>query len=333
MKDPVLVHGGALHRMQRLFPGAPRPWLDLSTGINPWPYRVGGALHKHLARLPDEDLQDACQAAMAQAYGAPREAVLPAPGSEALIRLLPRLIRARTVIVPDPSYGDHGAAWRAAGAIVEAAADPLARAGAADVLVIVNPNNPDGRSAPPEALADALAAQVARGGWLVVDEAFVDLLPRLSLAKRAGARGLVVLRSFGKFFGLAGLRLGALLGPPDMLAAAREALGIWAVSGPALAIGAMAYADARWAERTRARLQRARLALDGVLRSADLAVVGGTDLFRFVAVEDAEAMWGRLGWAGIAVRRFSWSPSRIRIGLPASAAARGRLASALQGER
>jgi cobalamin biosynthetic protein CobC len=333
MSEPTLVHGGALARMRALFPDAPEPWIDLSTGINPWPYPVTAATLSHFSRLPDADLFAASRAAMAQTFGAAETAVLPAPGSEALIRLLPRLIPACSVALREPTYGDHSQAWRAAGARIEALDDPLSRAGAVDVLVIVNPNNPDGRTVAPAALIEAHAAQAARGGWLIVDEAFADLDPSLSVAAQAGPGGLVILRSFGKFYGLAGLRLGAMLGPPDLLAAAADALGAWAVNGPALAIGRQAYGDAAWSARTRARLAKARGELDLLLSAAQLPVSGGTDLFRFVATADATGLWRRLGQAGIAVRRFSWSDARVRIGLPASNAELARLASALQDHR
>jgi cobalamin biosynthetic protein CobC len=280
--------------------------------------------------LPDADLCEACRAAIAQAYGATASAVLPGPGSEALIRLLPLLIPVRSVALLHPSYGDHGQVWRASGATVEALDEPLTRAGLVDALVIVNPNNPDGRTCEPSTLLAAHAAQAASGGWLIVDEAFADLHPALSLASRAGAPGLVILRSFGKFYGLAGLRLGALLGPPALLSAAADRLGSWAVSGPALAIAAQAYSDQAWATRTRARLADARAALDQLLGESGLKVLGGTDLFRFVESAHATALWRRLGEAGVAVRRFGWSETRLRIGLPANDAEVARLASALQ---
>ncbi len=333
MNEPVLRHGGALDWMRTLFPGAPEPWLDLSTGINPWPYPISAAMTAYAARLPDQRLFDACRAAMAGAFGADEATVLPAPGSEALIRLLPRLIAARSVVVPLPSYGDHAEVWQDAGASVRMSPAPLSHAGAVDILVIVNPNNPDGRSFVRSALLDALATQSARGGWLIIDEAFADLDPALSLADHIGASRLIILRSFGKFYGLAGLRLGALLGPPELLAKAHNALGVWTVNGPALAVGAAAYADAAWAGRMRARLSAARIELDTVLTRAGLSVVGGTSLFRYVEVADAARTWYRLGEAGIAVRRFAWSAAHLRIGLPASQAELERLASALQRDR
>jgi cobalamin biosynthetic protein CobC len=316
--------------MRALFPQAPEPWIDLSTGINPWPYPLSAAALSHFARLPDSDLFAASRTAMAQTFGAMEAAVLPAPGSEALIRLLPLLIPARSVALLDRTYADHGQVWRASGAIVEALDEPLAKAGAVDVLVIVNPNNPDGRTFDPSKLLAAHAAQAASGGWLIVDEAFADLDPALSLASRAGAPGLVILRSFGKFYGLAGLRFGALLGPPALLSAAADRLGSWAVSGPALAIATQAYSDQAWAARTRFRLGKARAGLDDLLGTSGLKVLGGTDLFRFVASPEAVGLWQRLGEAGIAVRRFGWSETRLRIGLPASDAEVARLASALK---
>ena len=135
------------------------------------------------------------------------------------------------------------------------------------------------------------------------------------------------MRSFGKFFGLPGLRLGALIAPQDTLETVRRCLGIWSVSGPALAAGAQAYRDSGWQQETRHRLATARTRLDAVLDAAGLRVAGGVDLFRFVGVDDANSVWHRLAGCGISVRRFDWGRNRLlRIGLPPDADAEARLA-------
>jgi cobalamin biosynthetic protein CobC len=330
MSEPTLVHGGALDHMRVLFPDAPEPWIDLSTGINPWPYAFADIPDDAFRRLPEATLFDACRSAMARAFGAPHHAVLPTPGSEALIRLLPSLLSVKSVAVLAPSYGDHAMAWANSGADVKLVADPLTRAGEMDAIVLCSPNNPNGRVFEPDALEAARIAQANRGGWLIVDEAFADLKPRFSIAAHAGAPGLIVLRSFGKFYGLAGLRLAALLAPADLLAATQMRLGGWAVSGPALVIGARSYDDVEWASAARTQLARARETLDSCLARAGLIVNGGTDLFRFVEVPSAETIWRRLGESGVAVRRFAWSETHLRIGLPANDTALARLERAFR---
>ena len=325
-----LEHGGALDRLRHRFPDAPQPWLDLSTGINPWPYPHTDCSPSVFKHLPRQEEFAVCREAMAQAFNAPIDNLLVAPGSELLIRLLPTVLRPRTVAVLDPSYGDHGKAWRAAGVAVTDCANPLDSATDADVLVLCNPNNPDGQQFDPDAL-DALRARLARrGAWLIVDEAYADLNEAQSCAPLAGSGGLIVLRSFGKFYGLAGLRLGALLAPSAILQAMADRLGVWPVSGPALAIGARAYSDRAWQVQTRQRLPAAAAALDAVLFEAGHPACGGTALFRYLHCPDAHALWERLARAGIYTRRFAWSREHLRIGLPGSDAALARLAAAFR---
>lgn len=323
-------HGGALDRMRAAFPDAPEPWLDLSTGVNPDPYPDTAIADVALRHLPTSAQFEACRRAMAAAFSAPADCVLPTPGSETIIRLLPDVLGARSVAILSPTYGDHETAWRGANADLSMRQDPRDVAGAVDVVVLCNPNNPDGRSWSPAELEPARRVQAARGGWLIVDEAYADLDPAMSMAPSAGADGLIVLRSFGKFFGLAGLRLGATLAPLTVLDGLARRLGVWAVSGPALMIGARAYADHAWAAATRKTLVKRAEALDVSLQRAGLSIAGGTALFRFVAAANAHDAWTRLAKAGIYVRRFLWSEDRLRIGLPPKQPQATRIVSALK---
>ncbi|MEM1434653.1 MAG: threonine-phosphate decarboxylase CobD [Pseudomonadota bacterium] len=324
-----LGHGGALDQIAARFPGARTPWVDLSTGINPWPWPVPQLDPAALHRLPTQGDSDRCSAAMLAALSAPSEALLLVPGTEIAIRLLPHCLDARRIAVLAPSYRDHAESWQSAGADVIETRDPLTFADTADVVIVCNPNNPDGRRFRREDLIDAWTALRARGRWLIVDEAFADLEPQHSLAPLTGGPGLVLLRSSGKFFGLAGLRLGALLGPPSLTAVMRQLLGVWRVSTLALTIGAGAYADLEWQGQTRERLAEARVQLDQALQEQGVRSVGGTDLFRFVEVKDAHGTWNRLCNQGVYTRRFSWTDRHLRIGLPADQTALHRLRTAL----
>ena len=324
-----LQHGGALDAVARQFPDAPHPWVDLSTGINPWPWLVDRLEPAAFYQLPSRSALDRCSEVMRRAISAPAGSLLLVPGTELAIRLLPQLIGARRVTVLAPSYGDHAASWRAAGAAVTESADPLADGDSADAVVLCNPNNPDGRQFSQTALLDLWQALEQRGGWLIVDEAFADLSPELSLAPHAGVPGLVVLRSSGKFYGVAGLRLGAVLGPPELTRALQEVLGVWRMSGPALDVGTQAYADRAWQNRTRERLCKAREALDQALMAQGVEIAGGTDLFRFLAFTDAYTTWTQLCASGVYTRRFPWTNRYLRIGLPGTAEAQQRLLRAL----
>jgi cobalamin biosynthetic protein CobC len=205
----------------------------------------------------------------------------------------------------------------------------LEAAAAADCVIVTNPNNPDGRQVEPARLLDLGAKLAARGGLLIVDEAFADVTPGLSVAAQAGTPGLCVLRSFGKFFGLAGLRLGFALATGEMVRRLEEHLGPWAVAGPALEIGADAMEDADWITETRIRLANAARDLDALLEGHRLAVVGGTDLFRLARTSHAAALFEHLGRQGILVRSFDAKPDWLRFGLPPDAAAWQRLRAAL----
>lgn len=325
--SPIL-HGGDLDAARAAFPGAPEPWIDLSTGINPWAYPLPPLAPDLWRRLPAGRAEADLRAAAAAAYGAASgRLVAAASGSQALIQLLPRLRAPGTVAVLGPTYAEHAAAWTGAGHRVAAVSS--VEDAAADVLVVVNPNNPDGRVLPPETLLALAERQASRGGWLVVDEAFADMTPVVSVAPRAGAPGLVVLRSFGKFFGLAGLRLGIALAEPALAEGLRAAIGPWAVSGPGLAVATAALADAEWTAATRVRLFEEAARLDALLRGAGLEVAGGTTLYRLIRDPRAQRLYAALGRAGILVRRFSYRTEWLRFGLPPDEAARRRLWEAL----
>ena len=312
-------HGGRLEAAAALFPDAPRPWLDLSTGVNPRPYPLRRVPRAALARLPDPRDTAAAEAAAAQAFGAAPEAVVAVPGSEAALRLLPRLLGARTVAISTETYGGHAEAWRAAGA------DVIRDPAGAEAWVVVNPNNPDGALTP---MADLLAS--AKRRWTIVDEAFVDATPQQSLAAQAGGR-LVALRSFGKFYGLPGLRLGFVVADPGLAAKIRLAQGDWPVGAEAVAAARAAYADDGWAAATRIRLARDARRLDALLQGAGLPPTQGTALFRLARAPDAAALFLRLAQAGILTRPFE-DACRLRFGLPGTPRAWTRLAQALTGE-
>jgi histidinol-phosphate/aromatic aminotransferase/cobyric acid decarboxylase-like protein len=242
----AIEHGGDLRAARMLFPGAPEPFIDLSTGINPHPYPIPQLPPDAFTRLPQVDALDALAAAAAEAYGAPSAShVVPAPGAQSLLAHVAALVQPGRAAVLGPTYREHVRAAALAGHRAEEVSD-LARVRAASMAVVVNPNNPDGRILTREMLLDCAHSLQGDGGILVVDEAFMEVGPRSeSLAGDVRERNIVVLRSFGKFFGLAGIRLGFALAAPQLARQLRDRLGPWAVSGPALTIGAAALGP-RW---------------------------------------------------------------------------------------
>lgn len=323
----MIWHGGDLAMARTLFPQAPEPWIDLSTGINPIPYPLPGLPLSLWQRLPGRAEEAALLAAASKAYRMrPESGLVAAPGTQILIELLPRLMPAASVAVLGPTYGEHAPAWRKAGAEVREIGD-LAQADDATVVVLVNPNNPDGRVIPQERLTALAGRLAARGGLLVVDEAFADFAPETSLLPLLPA-GALALRSFGKAYGLAGLRLGFAVGEPRLTDALQAMLGPWAVAGPALHVGALALADAGWLSSAGAARAADSRRLDALLAPHG-RIVGGTALYRLLEMPRAPALFERLGRAGIYVRRFQHDPSRLRFGLPGDEAAWLRLAQAL----
>ncbi len=321
-RDLAIAHGGGLIAARARFPAAPEPWIDLSTGINAVPYPIPPLSPTAYQRLPEPEEVRRLEAAAARAYGvADASMVVAAPGTQILISLLPRLLRLDSVAIVGPTYAEHASAWTAGGSAVTNV-DGIQAAETAPGAVLCNPNNPDGRRTP----AVELVKLATRLEVLVVDEAFADLEePGLSLAPMLPANA-VVLRSFGKTYGLAGLRLGFAIARPALARTIRIALGPWAVSGAAVEIGTAALADTAWLAAARARLIQDTAQLDWLLGEAGLRVIGGTRLFRLSAAS-GNTMFDRLGHAGILVRRFEAEPTWLRFGIPSGAW--GRLKAAL----
>jgi cobalamin biosynthetic protein CobC len=333
MTGDTIAHGGDLAVARARFGepvanGIQGGWLDLSTGINPQPYPFLEPEAAAWRCLPQQTDVDRLIDAAARRYGVTDPAgIVAGPGSQAILQWLPRLIPPTQVTVLGPTYGEYAPTWRAAEHGVTTVGE-LSGATNASVVVLANPNNPDGYRYPPEILLELAEGLHRRGGWLIVDEAFADADPEISLARHAGKPGLIVLRSLGKFYGLAGLRLGFALAPADFAARLAAAMGPWAVSGPALAIGAQALNDAAWASETRERLALASAQLAGLLRHSGLAPVGGTALFQMAGHPQAAQLYEHLGRQGILVRAFEGQPDWLRFGLPAARDA-ARLEAAL----
>lgn len=306
-------------------------WLDLSTGINPraWPApEVPGIAWQ---RLPEAD--DGLEQAAARYYGA--ASPLPLAGSQAAIQALPLLRAPCRVGVPDVGYQEHAHAWRRAGhEVVSLPGCDLDRyfdtgSGALDCLVVINPNNPTGRRFSQETLLAWLEHLAGRGGWLILDEAFMDPTPGQSMLVHAGRPGLVVLRSLGKFFGLAGARVGFLYAEAEVRTAVEHFLGPWALSGPSRWAAAQALEDRPWQAETRSALQASSERLARLLSANGLAPSGGTPLFQWVQTEGASAIHEQLAARGILTRLFR-EPHSLRFGLPGEASDWARLEDALR---
>ena len=320
-------HGGRLREAMALFGAGDAPWIDLSTGINPRGWSGADGLSIDWQALPDTGALADLEAAAAACFGTDPAHVCAVPGTEIGLRMLGDLLPGPTIHA-QPSYRTHGdmipgsrpMAWGDLTGAEEAS------------IILANPNNPDGRITPPATLLGWLMARRGSGNasWLVVDEAFADADPQRSLAPHVDdSRRLIVFRSFGKFFGLAGVRLGFVLGPCAVIAQYRRRLGSWPLSASALAIGTAAYRDAAWIAATRISLRQAAEALDAVLARRGFQAIGACPLFRLIEAADAGAVFDRLARRAILTRPFDYAPRWLRLGLPADRAALDRLDEAL----
>ena len=310
-------HGGNPGELEQLY-GCPKEgWLDLSTGINPLPYPIAETATHNWGPLPlEQDVAQLCEAAAA-CYGvADASLIVPAPGTQALLQWLPRLRPASRVSIITPTYNEHSPCWKTAGHDVHEITDLGDVSENDDVVVVVNPNNPDGREHQPGDLLALARSLASRGGWLIVDEAFCDVTPHLSLSDKVGEPGLIVLRSFGKFYGLAGLRLGFALTDTVMSERLMTFLGPWAVSTPAISIGIQALQDTKWADETRLWLAHSSRRMDTLLAQTSFDVLGGTTLFRLMHSEIAEPLYHHLGQHAILSRKFQYNQRWLRLGLP-----------------
>jgi cobalamin biosynthetic protein CobC len=321
-----LRHGGRLREAARCYGIPLDAWLDLSTGLNPHAYPVPPIPPSAWARLPEDNdgLIDAARAY----YEAPY--VLPVAGSQAAIQALPLLCRRSRVGIITPGYAEHARAWWEAGhEIVGVAVEALGNAARqVDVLVVIHPNNPTGDRFPPEALLDWRDGLAARGGWLVVDEAFMDSTPADSLARYSASPGLIVLRSLGKFFGLAGARVGFVLAESALLRRLAEALGPWPLAGPSRAVASQALVDIVWQSAMRTELPEASARLEQLLTAHGLIPTGSCALFQWVVTREANALHESLARKGILTRLFHDPPS-LRFGLPGTERGWRRLEAAL----
>jgi Histidinol-phosphate/aromatic aminotransferase and cobyric acid decarboxylase len=313
------VHGGRLEEACAHFGGRPAEWLDLSTGINPRPWPGAESIRPDWRALPDPQALARLETAASDYFGGDQTLCCAVPGSEAGLRALGRVLDLPAQVTP-LTYGTYAQAF----------AQPETGNLQPSVRIVANPNNPDGALLSREALIAALGRQEREQGWLIVDEAFADCHPGASVAGHvANGRRLIVTRSFGKFFGLAGVRLGFVIAPKPLLSRLRALQGDWPVCSAAIAFGCGAYADARWIDQTRQALRTDAARLDGVLARHGLQAMGESPLFRLVRTPDASHLFNALAQARILTRPFADYPDLIRFGLPASARHLARLDAAL----
>lgn len=294
-------HGGGLDAAIAQYGSTRDGWIDLSTGINPAPFPLPAFTATDWTALPDQAADAAACEAARDFWNVPKGAdVLAVPGCSAPIAWIPSLLPKGRADIKGPTYNEHAAAFAYHGwDVIED--DPTAQA-----RVIVHPNNPTGHFSPRPGLAKLT----------IIDESFCDVDPSQSHIDMATQRGTIILKSFGKFWGLAGLRLGFVIGDPDLVDGLRQRIGPWPVSGPALRVAKAALCDRAWADQTRARLFQDAKKLDTLLAKVQGQPMGDTPLFRTYQVADAAALQDQLAQHQIWTRIFPYSDRWIRLGLP-----------------
>jgi len=310
-----MLHGGELIRAARDYGIEPFKWLDLSTGINPNGYFIQDLPQSCFHRLPDPSDLSALEGIARETYSVPQGVgLIAAAGSEALIQTLPQIFPTMKVAILSPTFSSHEASWRRYGHDVQLI-ESLDDIGDATIVVVVNPNNPDGSVIQPKKFRKIAEALKAKGGALVLDEAFADCMPDISYVPIHDNGSVIVLRSIGKFYGLAGLRLGFAVGPERFLDRLKDILGDWAVSGPAIEIGRKALQDKDWKAKSSELLELQSKMHRAVFERLSIQVVGGTLLFNLIEVADARTLHHELAKRAIWTRRFEYNPNWLRIGL------------------
>lgn len=309
----MLEHGGNLAAAAKQYGIPLECWLDLSTGINPNNYPIAETPTSVWQKLPLAD--DGLIEAACAYYGC--QFALPTAGSQAALQVLPLLRATSKVAMPTFMYQEHANAWQRHGhRVIRFDAYPDENTVKnADVVLLCNPNNPTGIEFSVKDLLNWHSQLAKRGGWLVVDEAFIDATPEHSIAQHAHLEGLFVLRSLGKFFGLAGARVGFLLGSEQTLTSAQEEIGPWTITGPSRLIAKQALMDKIWQEKMRLLLPDSSQRLLELLTQYCLVPSASTALFQFVQTSQAMLWQHHLAKQGIWVRLFNEIPA-LRFGLP-----------------
>lgn len=264
----IQVHGGNRLEISRRYAIAEDAIIDFSSNINPLgcPSSVRPLVRNGVALLtayPDSHCLE-LREALAAAWGCSSQHIIAGNGSTELIHLLPRVLRPRRALIFTPTFSEYEASLRAAGCAIHTislrdgegfrmpAREAISFLPRVDVLYLCNPNNPTGTLAEPNLLAALLAAAEKQKVLVVVDEAFMDFAPDHSLVRSAGRRNnLLVLRSMTKFFGIPGIRLGYLVGPPQLIKRLYRHKEPWTVNTLAQKIGIACMAEHRFAAETR----------------------------------------------------------------------------------
>ncbi len=309
----MLEHGGHLIDAAKKYSIPLQQWIDLSTGINPNGWPIPEIPAECWQRLPESS--DGLINAAKNYYQC--QSILPVAGSQAAIQSLPLLRQKSKVGVLNPAYAEHAYSWKKAGhEIIELSVESIeTQLNELDVLILINPNNPTGQRFSKTQLLNWHQQLQQRNGWLIIDEAFIDTKPEHSLSGHKVCEGLIILRSIGKFFGLAGIRCGFVIATQTLLNELNEILGPWTISHPSRYVASAALLDTEWQLQTQTELKTQIVRLTKILDKTGLTATAKTELFIWVKTEQAEKIHHALAKKGVLTRLFV-HPASLRFGLP-----------------
>ncbi|MGB0495833.1 MAG: threonine-phosphate decarboxylase CobD [Kangiellaceae bacterium] len=320
-----LVHGGQLQKQAKKYNIPAENWLDLSTGISPYSYPVQTIPSSMWRRLPE--FSDSLLKAVKQYYGSSK--FVACAGSQAAIQAIPQVwkqvlkfsaTRPAKIWLPKVGYKEHQKHWISNGFSITHYVE-LPNASDLEensVVVVINPNNPSGAVYDSKILLELANTLAKKNGLLIIDEAFIDSNLSLSIATKASHfKNLIILRSIGKFFGLAGIRLGFAFANDTWLKQLKVKLGEWPISGPSLYIAEKALSDSSWQSAQRFRLDKQSMALHSLLRRVFNLNSKGCNLFRTINLANATEIFESLCKQAVYVRLTDDKKS-LRFGIPDS---------------
>lgn len=330
MPNSKIYHGGALDLAVAKYGGNAASWLDLSTGINPYHYPIENVANLSWTQLPQASALNNLLYAASAAYGCKPQNILAANGTQALIEILPLILPKSKIAILSPTYQEHQHNWQKHGHEVVLVAD-IEQAKSANHLIIVNPNNPTGKLFSPDELRELQTYFAAKKGYLIIDEAFIDMTPEMSMSAFAGEEGLIILRSFGKFFGLAGVRVGFVLAEDSILNEMGKHIGLWNIAGMSMQIATQALEDLTWQKSMRGKVAENMSNMQSILKDCEFKIVGATDLFCLAEMPNNQSAYDyfeKLAKRHILTRKFIDNNKILRFGL-AKTTQQGELAEQL----
>ena len=310
-KDLNIQHGGDIDLAIKKYGGQRADWIDLSTGINRTSYPWQESVKVELRDLPSSKLLMGLEKAASRAYkvaeGTDTAAV---QGAQQIISLLPICLKNyNSVAILGPTYNEYEKAFKSSGIKAETVSE-VSKLSSSDIAIIVNPNNPTGKVIAEEILDD-LSKKVR---ILIIDESF----KMFSSRRIQKFDNVIQINSLGKFFGLAGVRLGFVSGPSDFIKSVREMLGPWPISSIAAEIGIIALNDTTWISEMEKILLEGSNVLHKACSTKNWKLVGKTNLFHTYATSSCLEVEEQFAAHYIWIRTFDYSQTWIRLGIPTS---------------